>query len=306
MLRYITDRNEEIMLHTTFEKIIVIGYGKITGEILEYVIERQRDYGYSVEFIEHEVHPFGTTEKICRENNIRFDRIEEKKELTAHLGAMTEKILIVSASSNFLFPKELVEKENMTIINFHNALLPDYPGRNAPSWVIFMGEKKSGITWHYVTAGIDEGNIIIQKCCEIGADTKAYELAGRLMEMAYGAFTECFDDVVKERAGTEAQHHDSERRMYRSYEVPGDGFFEMEQEPESIYRLLRSMDYGKNGIFPPAQTILNGERVEILRYRKITGEQEFPVGEQKRKEGFLYLPLAGDDLLKMKYRLLEP
>lgn len=305
MLWNAVDKSEGITLYTAFEKIIVIGYGKITGEILEYIIERRKDYRYDVEFIEHEVHPFGMTEKICNENNVRFDRIEDKKELTAHLGAMTEKLLIVSASNNFLFPKELVEKENITIINFHNALLPDYPGRNAPSWVIFMGEKESGITWHYVTAGIDEGNIIIQKRCEIGADTKAYELAGRLMELAYDAFIECFDDVVKEQAGTESQHCDSGRRIYRSYEVPGDGFFEMEQEPESIYRLLRSMDYGKNGIFPPVRTVIGGERAEILRYRKIVGAQEFSAKEGKQKEGFLYLPLAGDNLLKMKYRLLE-
>ena len=45
------------------------------------------------------------------------------------------------------------------------------------SWAIYMGERESGITWHYVNAGIDEGSIIIQKRCEIGPDTKAYELA---------------------------------------------------------------------------------------------------------------------------------
>lgn len=306
------------MLQTTFEKIIVIGYGKVTGEILKYIIERQEEFGYGVEFIEHEVHPFGITEKICSEHRIPFARIENKKELAAHFGRISEKTLIVSASNNFLFPKELVEKENITIINFHNALLPDYPGRNAPSWVIFMGEKESGITWHYVTAGIDEGNIIIQKHCEIGADMKAYELAGQLMELAYDAFTECFEEIVKEIAKTKAQSLNKTRRMYRSYEVPGNGFFEMTQEPESIYRLLRSMDYGKNGVFPPAQTVIDGERAEILRYRKVTGSAEKLVGnpdndsegtkkltedKEKKEEGFRCLPLTEGEWLKIKFRL---
>lgn len=290
-------------MQTIFEKIVVIGYGKITGEILKYIIGRQKEFGYRVEFIEHEVHPLGTTEKICREHQIPFARIADKEELASHLGAISEKTLIVSASNNFLFPKKLVEKENITIINFHNALLPDYPGRNAPSWVIFMGEKESGITWHYVNAGIDEGNIIIQKRCEIGPDTKAYELAGQLMELAYDAFTECFEDVVKERAGTRAQSLDGTRRMYRSYEVPADGFFELSQEPESIYRLLRSMDYGKNGVFPPARTVIGGERAEILRYRKVPGKAEKFGNPMGNEEGFCYLPLTGGGLLKLKYRL---
>lgn len=297
-----------------FQKVIVIGYGRITGEIITYVLEKQKEYDYRLEVIEHEVHSFSITEKLCLEHEIPFARIEEKKELAAYFGAISEKTLIISASNNFLFPKGLAEKENITIINFHNALLPAYPGRNAPSWVIFMGEKETGITWHYVTAGVDEGNIIIQKRCEIGTDTKAYELAEQLMTLACEAFTECFDAVLKERAETKEQGFDAGRRMYRSCEVPADGFFEMTQEPEGIYRLLRSMDYGKSGIFPPAQTAVDGKRAEILRYRKVMGKkqeemrnekQEQPAGGKRQAgEGFVYLPLAGETLLKMKYRFL--
>ncbi|MDE7341919.1 MAG: hypothetical protein K2N80_15425 [Lachnospiraceae bacterium] len=283
---------------TVFQKLVIIGYGKITGEIITYAIEKQKEYGYQLEVIEHEVHSFSITEKLCMEHGIPFARIEDKKELTACLDSFSERTLIVSASNNFLFPKKLVEKENLTIINFHNALLPAYPGRNAPSWVIFTGEKETGITWHYVTAGVDEGNIIIQKRCEIGADTKAYELAERLMTLAYEAFVECFDAVLKEQADAREQGFDAGRRMYRSYEVPADGFFEMAEEPEYIYRLLRSLDYGKNGIFPPAQTVVDGKRAEILRYRKVVGS------ENREADSFLFLPLGADNLLKIKYRLL--
>lgn len=279
-----------------FQKVIMIGYGKIAGEALSYAKKRQTDYGYQLSFIEHETHSFSVTEKICKENGIPFLRIENKKELTGYFLEIQDKTLIISASNNFLFPAALVEKENITIINFHNALLPDYPGRNAPSWVIYAGEKTTGMTWHYVTSGIDEGNIIIQKTCEIGADTKAYELAEQLMNLAYEAFTESFDAVMGQRVSARAQGFDAGRKMYRSYEVPSDGFFEIDRAPEEIYRLLRSVDYGKNDIFPRMQTIINGKRVEILRYRKI------PAAKRKEEDGLFYLPLAGDNLLKIKYK----
>ena len=133
---------------TAFQRIIIIGYGKVAGEILTYVKERQKNFGYRINFIEHEVHSFSVTEKICKENDIPFLRIEDKKELALYFREVQEKTLIVSASNNFLFPKELVEKEDITIMNFHNALLPDYPGRNAPSWVMSGGEETTGITWH--------------------------------------------------------------------------------------------------------------------------------------------------------------
>ncbi|MCM1038270.1 MAG: hypothetical protein NC434_03035 [Ruminococcus sp.] len=299
-------------MKTAFEKVVLTGYGRIAGEVLSYVIDRQEDYGYRIEFIEHESNPFPLTEKICMQNDIPFRRIEDKKELAAHYDKMQGKTLIVSASNNFLFPESLVSKENITIINFHNALLPDYPGRNAPSWVIFMGEKESGITWHYVTAGIDEGNIIIQKKCEITADMKAYELAGKLMEIAYEAFVSSFEAVLEERVQTRAQKFAKDRRMYRSYEVPADGFFALTQEAADIYRLLRSTDYGKNDIFPHMQTQIEGRRAEVLRYRRIQtaeavsrGDAGYGLEMSTKQEGFLYFPLDRENVLRIKFRFIE-
>ncbi|MCM1297246.1 MAG: hypothetical protein NC311_17030, partial [Muribaculaceae bacterium] len=283
-------------METVFQRVVVIGYGKVAGEVLQYVCGRQEDYGFRLEFIEHEVHPFGITEKLCRERGVAFSRITDKRELAARLDGMAERTLIVSASNNFLFPKTLVEKEHITIINFHNALLPEYPGRNAPTWVIYEGAKETGITWHYVTAGVDEGGIIVQKRCEIGADVRAYELTERLMELAGEAFRECFDGVMTQRVQARAQEFDPRRRMYRSYEVPSEGFFDLAREPEEIYRLLRSVDYGKNDLFPLMRTAVDGREAQILRYRKIAADK------RKDEEGFLYLPLREGFLLKMKYR----
>lgn len=286
-------------MNTAFQKILILGYGKVTGEVLQYVYDRKKEYGYDLAFIEHEIHPLSITEKICEDNGIFFERIPDKRELSKVLDRIGERTLIISASNNFLFPKSLVEKENVTIINFHNALLPDYPGRNAPTWVIWQGEKETGITWHYVTAGVDEGGIIIQKKCFIGEDTKAYELTERLMDLAAEAFRESFEAVLEERVNPKPQNFDPSRRMYRAKEIPADGFCDLTNPPEEIYRLLRSVDYGKNEIFPPLRTVLEGREAEILRYRRILPDK------RKDGDGMLHLPLENGDLLKIKVRFIE-
>lgn len=283
-------------METDFCRVIVIGYGKAAGEILKYTADRQTDYGYRLEFIEHEIHALSVTRQICEEREIPFSSMPDKRELGAYLEGIREKTLIISASNNYLFPAFLVERENNTIINFHNALLPDYPGRNAPSWVIYKGEEQTGITWHYVTTGVDEGSIIIQKTCEIGPDTKAYELTERLMDLACEGFKECFDAVLSEKVEAKPQIFSSGRKMYRSTEVPGEGFLDLAEDAEKIYRLLRSVDYGKTGVFPPLQTLVEGVRAEVLRYRKISPEKK------KEEAGMLYLPFADGDLLKIKYK----
>ena len=287
---------------TSFRKIVIIGYGKVTGEVLQYVYDKKEEYGYDLAFIEHEVHALSMTGQICRENEIPFKRITDKKELAAAFDKFTEKTLIISASNNFLFPADLVDKPNITIINFHNAILPDYPGRNAPTWVIYKGERQTGITWHYVTAGVDEGNIIIQKRCEIAEDMKAYELTERLMDLAGEAFRESFADIMAQRVEAREQGFAKDRRMYRSYEVPADGLFVMADMPENIYRLLRSVDYGKNDIFPLMRTVIDGREAEILRYRRISADKaksEQDGGQEEK--GFRYLPLGDHTVLKLKY-----
>lgn len=285
-------------MNTDFQQLIVIGYGKAAGDILKYISDKRADYAYQLEFIEHEPHALSVTERICMERNIPFRRMPEKDVLAQYLDAISQKTLIVSASNNFLFPKTLVEKDSVTIMNFHNALLPQYPGRNAPSWVIYRGERETGITWHYVTAGVDEGNIIVQKRCEIGPDEKAYELTERLMDLACEGFAECFDAVLAERVRAVPQNLSGERRMYRSKEIPGNGYLDIAGEAEAAYRLLRSVDYGKNGIFPPLSLSVDGQEAVVVRYRKVAPE--------KREEGenLMYLPLRSGELLKIKYRML--
>lgn len=285
-------------METAFQRVVVIGYGKAAGDILKYIADRMVDYAYRLEFIEHEIHALSVTEDICTQRGIPFQRIPEKAVLARYLDEIAEKTLIVSASNNFLFPRALVEKDNITIMNFHNALLPNYPGRNAPSWVIFQGERETGITWHYVTAGVDEGNIIVQKRCEIRPDERAYELTERLMNLACEGFAECFDKVLAECAQAVAQNLSGKRHMYLSKEIPGDGFLDLAGEPEAAYRLLRSVDYGKSEIFPPLRLSVAGREAVVARYRKVAPE--------KREEGenLLFLPLRDGNFLKIKYRML--
>lgn len=283
-------------MDTVFQKIVIIGYGKIAGDILTYVYAKQKSYGYQLEFVEYEVRALNIAEQICRKNDISFFRITEKEELVQYLKNLVEKSLIISANNDFLFPPSVVRKSNIVIINFHNALLPNYPGRNAPSWVIYKGEKETGITWHFVSEDIDGGNIIIQKRLSIIEDVKAYELAESLMRLAFEGFKEIFQDILADIVVGEEQMLPKERKIYLSKEIPSGGKFELTESSEKIYRLLRSVDYGKNNIFPNLYTYYQGKKIEILRYRKIDKN------EVERVNSFLYLPLEGDNILKMKYR----
>lgn len=288
------------MNQTAFEQVVVIGYGVVTKEVLQIVCDFAPQYGYTCAYIEHEVHPFNGAQKVANAEGISQAVIEDRQQLTTHFETLlSRKTLIISASNNYLFPKSIVESDNATIINFHNALLPNLPGRNAPSWAIFEGKEKTGITWHYVTEGVDAGDIIIQKTCAITEDTKAYELVAQQMKLAAEAFGECYEDVLKQQAKGSRQEVPAYRRLYKSYEVPGEAQFSLEDSPTDIYRLLRSIDYGKNGIFPAARFDKGGETMQVTRYKKVLAEAV------EDKADRMYLPLGSEHFLMLKYKPLD-
>ncbi len=49
-----------------------------------------------------------------------------------------------------------------TAVNFHNGLLPEYRGLNATAWSLYNGEAETGYSFHHITPGIDEGNVIFE------------------------------------------------------------------------------------------------------------------------------------------------
>jgi len=282
-----------------YKRVIVIGYGAVTGEVLKLVHDLSHKYGYLTEYIEYEVHDFNTAKKYCAEENITMNTLEEKELVTEYLGGINEKTLIISASNNYLIPKNILDMDYVTAINFHNALLPKFPGRNAPSWVIYEGEERTGITWHYVTSRVDAGKIIIQKEIDIDSDVKAYELAGKLMTIAFEAFSECIEGVLTDSIEGFSQTLQDKRKMYLSKDIPQEGKFDITDSWDSIYRLLRATDYGKYDIFPPVKTVIDGKAVLVIRYKLVEKDKA------KSGEGFLNINADNGRVLQIKYKYVD-
>jgi methionyl-tRNA formyltransferase len=70
--------------------------------------------------------------------------------------------LILSAAYPQIFSKELISIPKYGAVNFHPSLLPKYRGAHPHYWVIVKGEEKSGLTAHFMTEDIDDGDIIGQ------------------------------------------------------------------------------------------------------------------------------------------------
>jgi methionyl-tRNA formyltransferase len=65
-------------------------------------------------------------------------------------------------------------------VNVHFSLLPKYRGAAPVNWAIVNGEKLTGVTTMKMDAGLDTGDILLQRSTEIGPAETAPELMERL------------------------------------------------------------------------------------------------------------------------------
>lgn len=109
--------------------------------------------------------------------------------------------LIVLAGFLSILNNEFCESFPGKIINIHPALLPKFGGKgmwgnHVHEAVLAANEKESGATVHYVTSGIDEGEIILQKAFEISENETAESLAEKVHKIEFEIFPKAINLVL--------------------------------------------------------------------------------------------------------------
>ena len=69
-------------------------------------------------------------------------------------------------------------------------------GHHVHNAVIEAGEKESGATVHFVTSGIDEGEIILQGKFDVEENDSAETLAQKVHQVEYDIFPKAIDWVL--------------------------------------------------------------------------------------------------------------
>lgn len=111
--------------------------------------------------------------------------------------------LIVCAGFLSIITPEFAEKYKGKIINIHPSLLPKFGGKgmwgmNVHNAVIEAGETESGATVHFVTAGIDEGEIILQGKVSIDENDTPKTLAEKIHQVEYDILPKAIAIVLKD------------------------------------------------------------------------------------------------------------
>ncbi len=149
-----------------------------------YAIQRAKEHGFKTVFID----PKGKTPE-------EFDR-----EMAAVLE--NEKVdLIVLVGYMKILTAPFVKTFAHRIINVHPSLIPKYSGKdfygsNVHEAVLKAGEKETGMTIHYVDEGVDTGEIILQKTCEVSPTDTPETLKAKVQELEKKWYPEVIRQLV--------------------------------------------------------------------------------------------------------------
>lgn len=148
---------------------------------------------------------------------------------------------LLSVNNYRLLKQPLLQTARRGALNFHNGPLPRYAGVNIPTWSIWHGEARHGVTWHHIDDGIDTGAIAAQTWFDLAAEETAASLTFRCITAGTELFPSILDDLAADRVGRQAQ--DGARSYFAARDVPNGGFVELSWKASVLSRFLRAMDF---------------------------------------------------------------
>ena len=100
-------------------------------------------------------------QKLCLERNVPVWHVFDVNENSFISSIQNSNIdLIITAAFPQIFSKSLIDIPRCGSVNFHPSLLPKFRGAHPHFWAIAKGESESGISAHFITERIDDGDII--------------------------------------------------------------------------------------------------------------------------------------------------
>ena len=134
------------------------------------------------------------------------EKIKNNQEFRAQLEAIHPTAIVVVGYGRII-PQWMIDLPRLGNINLHASLLPRYRGAAPIQWAIAMGETVTGVTTMRIDAGLDTGDMLLQREMPIAPEDTAITLAPRLAEMGASLMVETLPALADGRIQPRPQDH---------------------------------------------------------------------------------------------------
>lgn len=167
--------------------------------------------------------------------------------------------LIWVTDYRYILPNEILKKSVNGGVNLHPSLLPKYRGRAPVNWAIINGERTLGLTAHFMSSNVDDGDVIEQKTFELSIDEDVGNALDKLMPLYDTLTRHVIQSFIRGEVPREAQNN-SCATIFEARK-PIDGKIDWNISAERIRDLVRAVAKP----YPGAYTTFDGKRVYIWK-----------------------------------------
>jgi methionyl-tRNA formyltransferase len=217
------------------------------------------------------------------------ERIKDNNEFRARLTAIQPDAIVVVGYGRII-PPWMIDLPRLGNINLHASLLPKYRGAAPIQWAIARGETVTGVTTMRIDAGLDTGDILLQKEVPIAPADTAETLAPRLAAIGADLMIETLHALAAGNVHARPQDH-SQATLAPTLNKE-DGRIDFHQNAQEIWNRLRGFQP-----WPGAFTSFRGKNLNVWEARPT--DARAPLGELVNDGGRLIVGCGGHTALEL-------
>jgi methionyl-tRNA formyltransferase len=198
------------------------------------------------------------------------EKIKNNVEFRARLEQIRPEAIVVVGYGRII-PQWMIDLPPLGNINLHGSLLPKYRGAAPVQWAIAMGETVTGVTTMRIDAGLDTGDMLLQREMAIAPEDTAETVAPRLAAMGAPLMVETLHGL---QAGTiTPRKQDSSRATLAPILKKEDGQMDFRRSARELWNCLRGFQP-----WPGAYTTFRGKNLHVWVAKEASGLRLQPPG----------------------------
>jgi len=182
-------------------------------------------------------------------------------EAVADFAALGADVAVVVAYG-LILPQAVLDAPRLGCLNIHASLLPRWRGAAPIHRAIMAGDRETGVCIMQMEAGLDTGPVLLREAVQIGSEETTAGLHDRLNALGARLIVEALA-----RLPLTSTPQPAEGVTYAAKIDKAEARIDWSRPAEEVDRLIRGLSP-----FPGAWTLVNGERVKLLRSRLASGQ----------------------------------
>ncbi len=206
------------------------------------------------------VQAFASAKRIPVHTPLRLRRAEDQAAFAAHNADVA-----VVAAYGLILPQPVLDAPKFGCINIHASLLPRWRGAAPIQHAILAGDAQTGVTIMQMDAGLDTGDMLLQRPVPITAETTATSLHDALAALGSELIVEA---LARLEAGTlEATPQPDSGSTYAAKLSREDGRLDWRRPAIDLERQIRALTPWPGTWFQHGETVLKVSAADIVPNR---------------------------------------